>query len=107
MAFGRSPTRGLQRGRQTVGGVAATVGQSDGQMVGDWTPAQLPSRGGLSLRPSSSWAQTKPGVGPCNADVTPSLRGGRVVGPGHRGFWPDSHGPPSMAVGRAMADLRV
>ena len=37
---GKPPDTGVpQRGLQAVGGVAATVGQSDGQTVGDWTPA--------------------------------------------------------------------
>jgi hypothetical protein len=45
-------------------------------------------------------------AGPCNLDATPSLRGGRVGGPGRKGSLLDSRVPPSKALGRDMADTR-
>ena len=72
-----------------------------------WPLPGVHSEHPLACDPSGGEAQGESRVGPPNADATPSLRGGRVVGPGRKGAWRDSRRPPSKGLGRATAYLRT
>ena len=72
-----------------------------------WPLPGVHSEHPLACDPSGGEAQGESRVGPRNADATPSLRGGRVVGPGRKGAWRDSRRPASKGLGSATAYLRT